>query len=43
VLKKTAINKISELALCDGGGTLIAPVKETAGFNFREYFRCRAG
>ena len=37
MLKKTAINKISELAaVLMEEGTLIAPVKETAGFNFRE-------
>ena len=37
MLKKTAINKISELAAAlMEKGTLIAPVKETAGFNFRE-------
>jgi ferredoxin len=37
VLKKTAINKISELAAqLMGKGTLVAPVREDAGFNFRE-------
>lgn len=37
MLKKTAINKISGLAatLLEAG-TLLAPVKEAAGFNFRE-------
>jgi ferredoxin len=36
-MKKTAINKISELAAeLLGKGTLVAPVKEDAGFNFRE-------
>lgn len=37
MLKKTAINKISELAaVLMEKGTLVAPVKEDAGFNFRE-------
>ena len=37
MLKKTAINKISELAAAlMEKGTLIAPVKENASFNFRE-------
>jgi ferredoxin len=37
VLKKTAINKATELAAAlMEKGTLIAPVKEDAGFNFRE-------
>lgn len=37
MLKKTAINKISELAaVLMEKGTLVAPVKEAAGFNFRE-------
>jgi len=37
VLKKTAINKISDLAAqLMEKGKLIAPVKEDAGFNFRE-------
>ena len=36
-MKKTAINKISELAaVLMEKGTLVAPVKEDAGFNFRE-------
>lgn len=36
-MKKTAINKISDLAAqLLGKGTLVAPVKEDAGFNFRE-------
>jgi len=36
-LKKTAINKATELAaVLMEKGTLIAPVKEDAGFNFRE-------
>jgi ferredoxin len=37
VLKKTSVDKISELAArLMGKGTLIAPVREEAGFNFRE-------
>ncbi len=37
MLKKTAINKISELvAVLMEKGTLLAPVKEAAGFNFDE-------
>jgi sulfhydrogenase subunit beta (sulfur reductase) len=36
-MKKTAIQKISELAAkLMEKGTLVAPIKETAGFNFRE-------
>lgn len=38
-MKKTAIKKISDLAAqLIEKGTLIAPVKEDAGFNFREIF-----
>ena len=37
MLKKISINKISELtAVLMEKGTLLAPVKEAAGFNFRE-------
>ena len=37
MLKKTAVNKISELTRqLMGKGKLVAPVQEAAGFNFRE-------
>ena len=36
VLKKTTIDKLPELAAClMEKGTLVAPVKEAGGFNFR--------